>query len=183
MDRVSGRNDAMGQDPIKTEEGKTIRYFYAAKTTYGILFTACALVHSTVMAIVLIPGFAAAIPGIPNFESSTCSSVFGASVLPNRGDKTLMDSLLNFLQWEQYIASEAAIFWVANLVRNAGPNGWGSVKGGAIGFFAMMTFYAVIAGPTGAAIMGLWERDQIVVDTLIKEARDWAKDQKVEKSQ
>lgn len=182
-DKASGRREALGEDPIKSEEGKTIRYFYAAKITYSFFFGACALVHSTVLAILLVPEFAASVPGMPAFANSSVLSVFGASLRPATGQENLMQSLLNFLQWEQYIASFAAIVWAANLVRNAGENGWASVKGGVPGFVVRMLGYTLVAGPSGAAVMGLWERDGLVANQLIKEAREWAKAQKIEKSQ
>lgn len=68
------------------------------------------------------------------------------------------------------MSSAAALVWASLQVRNACPEKFGFL-------WVLKTIgFTVVSGPTGAMVMGLWERDSLIVNQLVEDAMKESKD-------
>ena len=159
-------------------------------------FTVAAVSHLNVLAICIFPEWLTAQFPFGRFVDVSFKSVFLPQA-PTLGHRILdlLDGIHTFLHFDAYIGSLALIIYVANMARNAEKAGFrtygdgtdarakGEGEGRRLRFWVNMLAYTVLSGPVGAAVMGMWERDQRVVDQLVEEARKWKEEEKMIKSQ
>ena len=103
-------------------------------------------------------------------ELLTPSNVF-LNVSPFSGAKasTLADGTKWFLQWDLLVGSTAMLIWAFTLsvkVERAQTSLLTHVW-----HFASLLLVSIIAGPTGAAVMAIWERDELVFGRASREGR------------
>ena len=66
-----------------------------------------------------------------------------------------------FLRWDYVIGSTGVLLWALTLYRNAHRAILG--KPGCLGLLVKVALLSVLAGPVGAAVELMWERDELVV--------------------
>ncbi|KAL4864444.1 hypothetical protein BDV12DRAFT_205682 [Aspergillus spectabilis] len=69
-----------------------------------------------------------------------------------------------FLRWDYLISSAGILIWALTLYQNAHWVVYG--RAGCIGLFAKAAALTVVAGPVGAAVELIWERDELVINEL-----------------
>lgn len=63
-----------------------------------------------------------------------------------------------------FVSGTAALVWAALQARNVSSRTFG------VNWVLKMIGYTILAGPTGAFVMAMWERDSAVVELLIEQA-------------
>ena len=181
------------EDKLKSEEAKTVRYLYDARTVYLIAFTVAAVSNLNVVAICTFPEWLTAQFPFGLFTNVSFKSVFIPHA-PTLGYRVwdMIDGIHSFLHFDAYISFLAAIFYVHNMARNAEKAGSEAPvtektkaenQGRRLRFGFNMLAYTLVSGPIGAVVMGMWERDQRVVDQLVDEARGWKVEEKAGKAE
>lgn len=170
------------EDKLKSEEAKTVRYLYDARTVYLMAFAVTTISHLNVLAICLFPKWLTAQFPFGEFVDVSFSSVFVPHA-PTPGYRIwdLIDGIHSVLNWDAYVGGAAMLVYLGNLARNSEKRGWDSER--AAMFWLNMLAYIIISGPAGAAVMGMWERDKNVVDQLLDDARAYQEEEKELKSQ
>ncbi|KAL4924993.1 uncharacterized protein BDV17DRAFT_199113 [Aspergillus undulatus] len=71
-----------------------------------------------------------------------------------------------FLRWDYLIGSAGVLVWAVSLYQAAHRVVYGSAAAGYAGLFMKVVALSVLAGPVGAAVELLWERDELVINEL-----------------
>lgn len=151
---------------LKSEEAKTISYFWSARPFYITAIVICALFHVNIMAIVLLPTWLMeAFPLFGTYHNVSFASIFlPPSPLPPFEAVSAVRGVHIFLIWDMIVTGVAMLVWASLHVRNIGSGEFGAR------WVMKALGYTLITGPSGALVMAMWERDSTIVEQLIAQA-------------
>ncbi|KAL3486020.1 hypothetical protein BJX62DRAFT_216002 [Aspergillus germanicus] len=69
-----------------------------------------------------------------------------------------------FLRWDYIIGSAGILIWTVSLYQTAHRVVYG--RAGCVGLFVKVVALSIVAGPVGAAVELMWERDELVINEL-----------------
>jgi hypothetical protein len=177
---------------VNTTSSKTssrsVNYLTAASRVYAFLLGFAILTHITALLITICPT-----PLLSNLLPSVATGItssgvtFSSVYIPHAPAISwrainLAEGVHTFLWWDTYVSGLAAIVWAialvsavvneqrqatstisksSNLSRHPGSEGAG--RRSYTGLLAKIAFWALVAGPLGAVIMLLWDRDALMM--------------------
>ena len=134
-------------------------YLNSSKHVYRFILGLCMITHLPALAITLLPpsAFSNATPSLQNLSKAYFASVY-VPYFPTLTHQvfSFAAGVHAFLQWDIYIGATAMLLWGALLHRNAATEKTTLELLGKIGLWTLL------AGPIGALVVVLWERDEIV---------------------
>jgi hypothetical protein len=160
-----------------------ISYLNSAKGVYRFILALCMITHLPVLLLAILPStvFPELSPHLQSLSTHSFSSVY-LPYFPTLTHQvpSFAAGVHTFLQWDMYIGGTAMLLWGILLYRNAveeksalDPNtslpsyrGLEGGKGKGVGVWGKLlvkiAIWTLLAGPSSALVVLLWERDRIV---------------------
>jgi hypothetical protein len=134
-------------------------YLNSAKNVYRFIIGLCLITHLPALVITLLPpsAFSNAAPFIQNLSKADFASVY-LPYVPTLTHQvpSFAAGVHAFLQWDMYIGAGAMLLWGVLLHRNA------ATEKTAVELLGKIGLWTVLAGPSAALVVVLWERDEMV---------------------
>jgi hypothetical protein len=153
---VAGSKDTANKGQ-QTALGRS--YLNSARNVYRFIIGLCLITHLPALAITLLPpsAFSNAAPWLQNLSTADFASVY-LPYFPTLTHQvpSFAAGVHAFLQWDMYIGAGAMLLWSVLLHWNT------ATEKTAVELLGKIGFWTLLAGPSGALAMVLWERDEIV---------------------
>ncbi|KAF3278756.1 hypothetical protein TWF173_002134 [Orbilia oligospora] len=146
-----------------------IRELMSLQDVYRVAFDITAVTHVTTMMIIAARNLCPVLFSQWGLSTLTFRDVFlPPSIFSDIGETNMATAAQNFLQYDQYVGSAAAIIWAMALCKTTRKtpmsiSQWLLLAGEALGV-------TLLAGPCGAVIALMWNRDERIIgdDDLYK---------------
>ena len=136
----------------------------ALRYSYAFAFANCAIPHIVCVTISFATVVSPAIFDGRYVEALHPSKVFDTPLpwaSPLVRVETVGQGVHTFLRWDYIIGSLGVLVWAISLYKAAHQSTYGHVDG--FGLLIKSTLLTLLAGPVGAAVELVWERDELVL--------------------